>query len=254
MKSLYVSAAVLISSATLVQAQEDLTETPPRWQVSAELGAINTTGNTETTSINGKINVKHTMEKWHNEYIASALYKEDMVEQDNGDEDKETTAEKYFVSAKSAYQLEDEFGNLFVFASHAHDEFGSYRKYTTVSAGYGARFINRERLTLDAEIGPGYFWGDKVLEDDVIVEEEGAMVRLAGELAWVISENATFTQKLAADAAEDNTRYLSDTALSTKISDRMQMKVGYTVSHDTDVADDKDNTDTTTYINLVYNF
>jgi putative salt-induced outer membrane protein YdiY len=250
------AAGVLLAIAASSSLAQGELKPEKTWEVSAELGAIRTTGNTETESFNCKIDVVHRMENWKNQYIASALYKNDQVEQDDGTEQTETTAEKYFASAKSAYLLSDEFSNLFVYGSHTHDEFGAYRKYTTVSAGYGARFIKRESLTLDAEIGPGYFWGDKVEDEDndIIVKEEGFMVRTAAELKWAFTDNATFNQKLGAEVAEDNTRYVSDTSLSTKISDRMQMKVGYTVNHDTDVADDKEGTDTTTYINLVYNF
>lgn len=250
------AAGVLLAGAASSSLAQDELEAEKTWEVSAELGALRTTGNTETESFNGKIDVTHHLDRWENQYVASALYKSDVVEQADGSERSETTAEKYFVSAKSAYKLSDEFSSLFVYGSHTHDEFGAYRNYTVVSTGYGARFIDRDTLTVDGEIGPGYFWGDKVEdeENDIIVEEEGFMVRVAGELQWAITDNATFNQKLGAEAAEDNTRYVSDTSLSTKISDRMQMKVGYTVNHDTDVADDKDGTDTTTYINLVYNF
>ncbi|MCP8897979.1 DUF481 domain-containing protein [Gilvimarinus xylanilyticus] len=250
------AAAVLLVSAGIVQAQDDDVTEVKTWEVAAELGAISTSGNTETMSVNGKVDLTQTLEHWKNEFVASVLYKEDEIKNDSGIKVTETTAEKYFGSAKSSYLFADDFSSLFGFASHTHDEFGSYRDYTVVSFGYGARFIDNGSITLDGEIVPGYYWGDKVLDEetDTIESEEGAMVRVAGELNWEITENATFNQKLAAEAAEDNTRYLSDTSLSTKISDRMQMKVGYTLSHDTDVAPDKEETDTTTYINLVYNF
>ncbi|MBU2885964.1 DUF481 domain-containing protein [Gilvimarinus agarilyticus] len=231
-------------------------DAPPKWEASAELGAINTTGNTETTSFNGKLDVIQNLERWKNTFAASVLYKEDQVENDAGIESSEKTAEKYFASVKSAYLLTGEYGNLFGYASHTHDEFGSYRKYTTVSFGYGKRLINAETLTLDAEIGPGYYWGDQVIDEDLglVVQEEGAMLRAAADLKWTISENATFTQKLGVEGGDDNTRVQSDTAVSTQISGSLQMKVGYSVTHDTDVAIDKEKTDTTTYINLVYNF
>lgn len=151
------AAAALISSSGLVVADE----APQKWEASAEVGAINTTGNTETTSINGKIDVTQNLESWKNQFIASVLYKEDQVEDAAGVESTEKTAEKYFASVKSAYLLTGEHGNLFGFASHAHDEFGSYRKYTTVSFGYGNRLIDTESVSLDVEIGPGYFWGDQ---------------------------------------------------------------------------------------------
>lgn len=248
----FVAAAVLAASSGIAWAQSVEEDKP--WTVKAELGAISTSGNTEGTTVNGKITVKQRLERWHNEYVASALYKEDEIVLETGEREERTTAEKYFVSAKSAYQLSGEHGNLFVFGSHTHDEFGAYRKYTTASAGYGLRLIDAESVTLDAEVGPGYFWGDRVQVDDTLEREEGAMVRAAADFAWAMTENATFNQALGVDASEDNTRYQSDTSVSAEISDRMQMKVGYSIAHDSEVAPDKESTDTTTYINLVYNF
>lgn len=245
-----VTALMATSSGVWAQSLDD----DKRWTVKAELGAISTSGNTEGTTVNGKITAKQRLERWHNEYVASALYKEDEVLQPSGERVEQTTAEKYFVSAKSAYQLSNEHGNLFVFGSHTHDEFGAYRKYTTASAGYGLRLIDSESVTLDAEIGPGYFWGDRVQADDTLEAEEGAMLRAAADFAWAMTENATFNQTLGVDASEENTRYQSDTSVSAVITDRMQMKVGYSVAHDSEVAVDKESTDTTTYINLVYNF
>src|SRR5690606_35312549 len=199
------------------------------------------------------ITAKQELQRWHNEYAASVLYKEDKITLADETRVSETSAEKYFLSAKSAYQLSGEHGNLFVFGSHTHDEFGAYRKYSVASAGYGLRLIDGESVTFDAEVGPGYYWGEKALADDTIEKEEGAMLRAAADFVWQISESAAFNQMLAIDAAEDNTRYVSDTSVSTKISDRTQMKVGYSLTLNTVVAPDKEATDTTTYINLVYN-
>jgi|SRR5690554_7217 len=252
MRAVYIATVAALLSASPVWAQT--AEDEKRWLVKAELGAVSTSGNTEGTTVNGKITAKQRLERWHNEYIASVLYRKDEVLLQNGLREKQTTAEKYYVSAKSAYQLTDEYGNLFVFGSHTQDEFGSYHKYTTASAGYGLRIIDRETVTLDAEIGPGYYWGDRVLADDLIAKEEGAMLRAAMDFSWIMTETATFNQSLGVEAAEDNTRYQSDTSVSVAINDRLQMKVGYSMARDTEVAPDKKNTDTTTYINLVYNF
>lgn len=248
-----VSVAILAASVPVCVSAADANENKP-WTVSAELGAISTSGNTQTTSFNGKIEIAHKMERFHNDYVVSALYKKDKITQDNGARISETTADKYYLSAKSAYPLENEFSKLFVFGSHAHDEFGAYREYSTFSAGYGMRLLNEDVMQLDVEIGPGYFRGKKVLDDNTTVTESGAMVRAAGVFAWQLTESAEFKQALEVQASSDNTRTISDTSISAKISDRMQMKVGYTFYNDSDVAPGKKGTDTTTYINLVYNF
>ena len=237
--------------APFVMAQDD--ENKP-WTVATELGVIATSGNTETTSVQGKIDVKQRLTRWHNHYIFSALFKEDQVTEDDGTKTTEKTAEKYFGSIKSAYQLESEHSNFFVFGSHAEDKFGSYEQYSTIAIGYGTRLYNGETMQLDAEIGPGYFRGERVLEDESIQTETGMILRGAASFAWQISPSAEFKQTLSVESGEDNTRTVAESSLSTRINDAMQMKVGFNVANDSDVAPGKEKTDTMTYVNLVYNF
>ena len=45
------------------------------WTTSAELGAIVTSGNTEGTSVSGKIDAKQELQQWSNQYIFSAFFK-----------------------------------------------------------------------------------------------------------------------------------------------------------------------------------
>lgn len=224
------------------------------WKVGIELGVIATSGNTETTSVQTKLDAKQERIRWHNHYIFSVLYKEDQITEDDGTQTREKTAEKYFGSVKSAYQLENEHSNFFIFGSHADDKFGSYNKYSTIAIGYGTRLYNSDNMQLDAEIGPGYFRGERVMEDETVQIESGAMVRGAASFAWQITAAAEFKQTLSVESGEDNTRTVAESSLSTRISDAMQMKVGLNVANDSEVAVDKEPTDITTYINLVYNF
>lgn len=241
-------AAAIAGGASHAYSQDD---TEPTWAMAIELGAISTSGNTETLSVQSKADIRQDLEKWQNEYMASVLFKQDEVEQD-GVTNTATTAEKYFLSAKTAYKLNREHSNLFLFGSHTDDKFGAFRKYTTISAGYGTRWINRDNLYWDVEIGPGYFRGTRFLEDDSEISETGFMVRGATELQWELTETTTFAQTLSVESASDNTRTISDTSLSLKISDTLQMKIGYSLFHNTEVAPDKEAVDTTTFINLVY--
>lgn len=228
------------------------------WEASAELGVVSASGNTETTSLQAKLDVKQNLDKWTNSYVLTGLMNKSEVENDDGSTSNEKTAEKYFGSVKSAYDFGRESDYLFLFASHADDKFGSYRRYTTVSLGYGSRLIERETVQLDAEIGPGYVTGEKVFEDpilpDYLVTEEGSMLRVAGVFAWQITINAEFKQSISVESAEDNRRTLSETSLSTKISEVMQMKAAFSLASDSKVAPGKEKTDTTTSITLVYKF
>ncbi|RYY75575.1 MAG: DUF481 domain-containing protein [Gammaproteobacteria bacterium] len=237
------------------------------WEAEVELGAIATSGNTETTSLHSKVDVKQNLQKFRNEYILSSLYKKDEVLQDDNTKTKEKTADKYLVSAKSAYLLEankpkdeNKSSYLFGFVSYTQDEFGAYRTYETVALGYGDWIYSNETVNWFLEAGPGYFRGEKVVETDnvdepyILEDESGGLVRLASELQWRFSQTAVFKQIVSVEYASDNTRVLSETSVAASITNAMQMKVGFAVASDSKVAPGKEKTDTTTSATLVYKF
>lgn len=246
-KLVLVVSAVAFSSLAFAEAEKP-------WEVAAELGVIATSGNTETTSVQAKLDARQYTLKWHNHYIVSGLFKRDQVTSDDGTKSKEDTAEKYFASAKTAYQLANENSNLFLFGSHTDDKFGSYRKYSTLAIGYGTRLFENDTMKLDAEVGPGYFRAERVLEDESIEKEDGFLLRGAASFRWQFTETAEFNQTLSVESAQENTRTIAESSVSTRINGSMQLKVGFNVSNDSDVAPDKKNTDTTSYVNLVYSF
>jgi len=233
------------------------------WNVEVELGAIATSGNTQTTSLHTKLDVKHNLTKFKNEYIVSSLFKEDEISQDDNSKVKEKTADKYLLSAKSAYQLANsDTGKsyLFGFASYTHDKFGAYKTYETVALGYGDWLYSNEKVNWFVEAGPGYFRGEKVLEGDDVSDpyiyetEQGALVRVATQLEWKITQTAVFKQIVSVETGSDNTRSLSETSLAASISNAMQMKFSFAVANDSKVAPGKEKTDTTTSATIVYKF
>src|SRR5690625_2921651 len=79
-------------------------ETRP-WKVSSELGEIATSSNTETTTIQGKIEADHNTLKWSNRYTLGVRFKEDQVNQPDGSQETVKTAEHIAVSARGGYRL-----------------------------------------------------------------------------------------------------------------------------------------------------
>lgn len=245
---------LLVALAALSVAPMALAEEQKPWEVSAELGVIATSGNTETTSVQAKVEAKQYLQKFHNHYIVNGLFKRDQMTNEDGSKEKEKTAEKYFASAKSAYQLEYPNSNVFGYISHADDKFGSYREYSTVAFGYGTRLFETDTMKLDAEIGPGYFRGKRVLENDMTQVEDGLMVRAAAAYHWQFTDTAEFNQTLSIESGSDNTRTIAESSVSTRISGAMQLKVGINIANDSRVAAGKEKTDTLSYVNLVYSF
>ncbi len=237
------------------------------WEVELGVGAIATSGNTKTTSLHAKLNAKQNLTKFRNEYILSSLYKEDEVLQDDNTKSKEKTADKYLLSAKSAYLLGGgtaksgkKSSYLFGFASYTHDKFGAYKTYETAALGYGDWLYVTDTFNWFAEAGPGYFRGEKITglgtaaAPYTVETEQGALLRLASEIEWKFSQTAVFKQILSIESGSDNTRTLSETSVAASITNAMQMKIGFAVASDSKVSPGKEKTDTTTSATIVYKF
>ena len=259
MKLKALSILVAASAATSAFAADE-TKT---WDVTSELGAIVTSGNTETTTLKGGIKVLHNLENWNNEYKLDGIYKEDEIENEQGVKETQRTNEKYSISAQGNYKLNEKHSHLFIYGSHVSDYFGAYRNESVISAGYGLRLIDRSDMWLNAEIGPGYKYF-QYPDDSTEVDENGNS--LAGEREgeaialgkvdynWQISDSARFTQLVSVEYGDTNTKTRSESAILAKINGSLQMKVAYNITHNSDVADDKENTDTETSLTLVYSF
>ncbi|MBE0376729.1 DUF481 domain-containing protein [Pseudoalteromonas prydzensis] len=256
MKLKLLSILVAASAATNAFAEETKT-----WDVTSELGAIITSGNTETTTLKGGIKALHNLEHWNNEYKIDGLYKEDEVENAAGVKETQRTNEKYSLSAQGNYKLNDDHAHLYIYGSYVSDYFGAYRNESVISAGYGQRLLDRSDMWLNAEIGPGYKYfeyPEGSVDDNGISnagESEGEVIALGKlDYNWQISDNAKFTQLVAVEYGDTNTKTRSETALLAKINGSLQMKVAYNITNNSDVADDKESTDTETSLTLVYSF
>ena len=259
MKLKALSILVAASAATSAFAADE-TKT---WDVTSELGAIITSGNTETTTLKGGVKVLHKRENWDKEYKLDGLYKRDGRENDDGDRETQRTNEKYSISAQGNYKLNEKHSHLFIYGSHVSDYFGAYRNESVISAGYGLRLIDRSDMWLNAEIGPGYKYfqypDDSTEVDEngnsLAGEREGEVIALGKvDYNWQISDSARFTQLVSVEYGDTNTKTRSESAILAKINGSLQMKVAYNITHNSDVADDKENTDTETSLTLVYSF
>ncbi len=220
------------------------------WFTSAELGAITTSGNTTGTSITGKIDARHETATWSHEFVVSGFFKEDEYEDDEGNIERSKSAERFAASAKASFKLLGEGKRAFILGSHVNDRFGAYTRYSSVSVGHGSQWLNTGNKTLDVEIGPGYFAGERATGE----EESGLTVRGAAQFRWRVSPSAYFAQSVSVEKGTSNTHSVAEASLSTKINSTMQMKAGFSARNDTSVPIGKKNTDTQTSLTMVYSF
>jgi putative salt-induced outer membrane protein len=220
------------------------------WFTSAELGAIATSGNTTGTSITGKIDARHETANWSHEFIVSGFFKEDEYEDDDGNIERSKSAERFSVSAKASLKLLGDGKRAFILGSHVNDRFGAYTRYSSVAVGHGSNWFTTPDQSLDVEIGPGYFAGERPNGE----EESGLTVRGAARFRWRVSPSAYFAQSVSVEKGTSNTYSVAETSLSTKINSTMQMKAGFSARNNTSVPLGKRNTDTQTSLTMVYSF
>jgi len=232
--------AGMILSAVSAQA---LSEEARPWQATAELGGTMTTGNTETSTLKAKLDMKHEIAEWKNAYFADVLYSED---------GENKTASRWSVGAKGGYVI-DETSTIFVLGEHERDEFSDYDSVSSFAAGYSKRLMKTDSSMLDLDVGPGYKYFDLQQGSS----EKTGILHLGLAYENALSETSKFTQVLVSDFAfkdDVSTLSRSETAITANIMGELAMKLGLTIRHDNNASVGQKSIDTETTITLLYTF
>lgn len=224
-----------------------------QWTGKAELGFLNTSGNTESTSANAKFDLKRESEKWINTFYAGALY---------GNNGEFTNAERYEARYQLDYKINDRlswFGAL----RGEQDRFSGFVYQATVSTGAAYKFIDTPTTRLAFSIGAGYrrLQNETLIQTDagevierIEGEEESDPVITAGSTyEHNLTANTKITNKFLAESGSENTALQDDLALQVSMSKTLALAVGYGIRYNTDPPPLSETTDTLITVNLVYN-
>ncbi|TDF35049.1 DUF481 domain-containing protein [Alteromonadaceae bacterium M269] len=248
MKKNFIALSMLAVLSGGVMAQDE--EAPKDFTMQGSLGAILTSGNTQTTSLKGDLKAHHELQKWSNDYTFEAAFRSEQVEQDDGTDATETTAQRVFISGQGNYKLNNESQRLFVFGSYEDDRFNAFNFQSTLAAGWNEQLWDTKKSKFAYSVGPGYAFN----ETDEGESVNNFIVRGALDYQYNISDTATFVQIVSTEVGSTNTKSKSESALTAKINGKLSMKVSLILNHNTDVTDDRKNLDTETAVTLVYTF
>lgn len=210
------------------------------WSGAAELGASISTGNSQTSSVNGKFSLEYKQGPWSHRFNINTL---------QTSEDGSSTANRTVANFSSRYAF-DPRNYAFDSLRYSHDAFSGYTYQASVAAGLGRKLWVSDLGELSAEAGPGY--RKSKTQDGT---SENNLIGLArANFKYNISDSTKFEQSLTVLGGAANTELESETALSVNMTKTLALKVAYTVQHNTKVPADTKNTDTFTSINLVYAF
>lgn len=216
------------------------------WKGDVQFGYVATSGNTETTNLNGKLNIEKIHEKWIHLFSAAAFSTSD---------NDQTTAERF----KLEYQADRKFTDtkyFFLNSTYEEDKFSGYDYQATLTGGYGQRLYDANKMTFDAEIGAGMRQSE-LAPDPItgnVVEESEGMIRLAAKYLWQIEEKRSVISELTIDAGEETTITNFELGFVTMIAGDLSFKAAYIAKHTSEVPVDKENLDTIVSLNLLYAF
>ncbi len=210
------------------------------WSGDASLGFLNTSGNTETRSLNSKATASCATRAWTHTVRFAAL---------NAQQQESATDERYSAGYRATWEM-TAFDYVFGSLDYDNDRFSGVIQRTTEGIGYGRHFLRGPIHTLDAELGAG--------ATQQKLASEGRTSALVGlfnaRYQWRISDTSTFSQRVKVETSKDNTFINPVTELKLVIAGSLFTILGYELRTNTEVPTGTRKTDTLTSVNLGYSF
>lgn len=217
------------------------------WSGSVEAGLVETSGNTEETTISGEADVTRDWNDWRQNALLQSRYAE---------QSGNRTAERYTASTQLDYKFNP---NDFVFVRgrYDNDDFSGYQFQASTAAGYGRRLWIEGNSYFDLSTGLGYRYAKFDQPDPEEGDEREAVIgRLAGDFRYQLSETAHFRQEAETEVSLGDGEAMSRsvTALQANVNSALALKLSYTVEHDSNPPASAERTDTITAVTLLYGF
>lgn len=206
-----------------------------------DLGYISTSGNSETESLNGQFDwLARATENW-----ATGIQITGVSNSSDGTRD----AEQYTFAWNNRYDISEK-SFFYGIIDYKNDYFGAYDYQAGAYLGYGHEFFKSDDGHLSLGFGLGYRVNAVFIGDD----EKESVLRGDLDFAHQLTDYARFTQIISAVWGEEVDTYVSKSAISTKISENLAMKLSYLVTYNSEVPVGAEKTDRTTTVGISYSF
>ncbi|MCK8046777.1 DUF481 domain-containing protein [Shewanella sp. 1CM18E] len=245
LKKLTVVFALTCPQAAFALVPPDYQEPPSDLTAEIEAGFQLNTGNTESSSFNGRTKLVYDTKQTKQEGTIKAYFAAD---------NEKTTAEKYDLQLQSSYKING--GYFFGRGDFTWDQFGSYTRISTVSGGYGFDAISTSKTSLSLEVGPGYRYNLPIATDDEPIPEanKDVILRTAAKFEMKLQEYTSLNADLTAETGEDNNTLTLDMSYKNTLFQDWAFKIGVNVKYTEVVPEGSKQTDTITTFNLLYTF
>ena len=173
------------------------------------------------------------------------------------------SAERWETRGQSNYTVS---GDLFVFGGlrYEHDLFDGFQYQWSATGGLGYKIIDGDATKLTAQVGAGYRrLRPEIIEKDdtgaVIsrtpLDANGEAIGTVGiDFSHAFTKTTIFTNKFLTEAGSSDVLLHDELALTVKMSDKLALSVGYTITDNTKPPPPLKKLDTLTSVNVVFAF
>jgi len=211
------------------------------WKGKGELGLVIAKGNTETETINAKVDMTTEHDPWKHLIGFSVL------RSTNADV---ATADRYEFHGQSDYKLSAQsyaLGSL----RYENDKFSPYNYQEVAAVGYGYKVYDTEITKFATEIGVGY----RRAEDRLTGEVQGnAIVRGALNFDHKLTTSSEVYDKFLVESGSDNTFVQNEAGVKANINTSLALSLAHLLRHNTRVREPLRHTDQLITANLVFAF
>ncbi len=221
-----------------------------RWSGEGELGAFQSSGNTESVGVAAALRLDREGIDWTHSIRLRADY-----QRQNGS----TSREQFAASYEPRWQFDE---NIFAYglAQYERDRIQGFSSRYSVSGGFGYRVIDNPKLKLSLKAGPAYRVTD--FTDGNSADRLAGLVGL--DFDWQMLDRLKLTQDVEALAETGgeatlifdgaNTTINLVTGLDFRVSNRLRSRLSYKVEYDSNPPAGSEGTDTLTRATLIYGF
>jgi len=220
---------------------------PPEWFGKAEFSFLSTSGNTQTTSIGGALEVNYNPKPWLFTLRGGGL---------KSSTEGVTTAETFNATLRASRQLTERF-DVFGNAGYLRNRFSGINNIYNFGVGAGYNLLNGPEQFFRLEGGFGYASEQDIVLGIVLPYRNYASARAAANYKWQFTKTAAFTNDFTFLADLDQTAnwFITDkAAVVVAISKVFALQASWTLLYRNQPVIGFGKTDTATAIALVANF
>lgn len=216
------------------------------WIGQAEFGFSNTTGNTQTTTVNAKVDLDRTIGQLRHNLFGDTYYAQNAGVK---------SAERYLAGYKPSYFFTEK-NYLFGMLRYDRDKFSFISGRFNEVVGYGRELLNNDFNTLDTEIGAGARDTNYVSDPSTRgLPRHDYILFLSLKYNANLTKTTTFLETARIEASEVNNFVQSETGFTMQVIGNLSTKVSYTMRYNSNITGARgQNIDTLTSVNLIYSF